>query len=375
MNITALIARLLLALVFVVAGLAKLADRKGSRQVVEDFGFPSALASLLGILLPLAELTVAATLLPTATAWWGALGALALLLLFIAGIGLNLARGRKPDCYCFGQLHSAPAGWRTLARNGVLAAFAGFLLWQGWEGDIGPSAVGWAGALSTVQLMGLVGGVLVLGLLAGQWWSLVQLRQNGRFLVRLEERLEALENSLAAGGATPAPNDVPARPAEGLPVGYRSTCGQAPLDRNGVQQAMPAAKKIGEPAPKIEVHDFSGKVVDFWSIKGEETLVLFWNPGCGFCRRMLPYLKQWEENPPGGAPDLLVVSAGTEEANREMGLDSPIVLDQDFAVGREFGASRTPSAVLVDAEGKIASEVAVGALAILELAGAGRREA
>jgi thiol-disulfide isomerase/thioredoxin len=373
MNIAALIARLLLASVFIVAGLAKLADRKGSRQVLVDFRFPTALASPLGILLPLAELTVAVTLLPTATAWWGALGALALLLLFIAGIGLNLARGRKPDCHCFGQLHSGPAGWKTLARNGVLAAVAGFLIWQGWKGDIGPSAVSRAGALSTVQLLGLVGGVLVLGLLVGQWWFLAHLlRQNGRVLVRLEVRLEALEYALAAGGAAPSRNDVPARPAKGLPVGYGGTCGEeVHPNGNGVQQAMPAVK-IGEPAPKIEVHDLSGEVVDLWSIKGEETLVLFWDPGCGFCRRMLPYLKQWEKNPPEGAPNLLVVSAGTEEATREMGLDSPVLFDQDFTIGREFGAGGTPSAVLVDAQGKVASEVTVGAPAVLELAGAAK---
>src|ERR671915_1984862 len=137
-----LIARLLLALVFVVAGIAKLADRTGSRQGLVGFGVPTALAIPLGILLPLAELAVAAALVPTSTAWWGALGALALLLLFVAGIGVNLARGRKPDCHCFGQLHSSPAGWSTLARNGALAALAGFVVWAGYDG-VGPSAVSW----------------------------------------------------------------------------------------------------------------------------------------------------------------------------------------------------------------------------------------
>src|SRR5918911_1877876 len=92
------------------------------------------------------------------------------------------------------------------------------------------------------------------------------------------------------------------------------------------------------------------------------------NPGCGFCQQMLPDLKEWEAKPPEEAPKLLVVSAGTEEANREMGLSSPIVLDQQFAVGRAFGVAGTPSAVLVDKEGKIASEVAVGAPAVLALA-------
>ena len=84
---------------------------------------------------------------------------------------------------------------------------------------------------------------------------------------------------------------------------------------------------------------------------------------------MLPDLKDWEANRPEGAPTLLVVSAGTEEANREMGLVSTVVLDQQFAVGQAFGTSGTPSAVLIDAEGNVASELALGAPAVLELAG------
>ena len=122
MSLILLVARVLLALVFVVAGLAKLADRAGARQALRDFGVPAVLATPLGLLLPLAELAVAVALLPAQSAWWGALGALVLLLLFVAGIGANLARGRRPDCHCFGQLHSAPAGWPTLIRNAVLAA-------------------------------------------------------------------------------------------------------------------------------------------------------------------------------------------------------------------------------------------------------------
>jgi hypothetical protein len=54
-----------------------------------------------------------------------------------------------------------------------------------------------------------------------------------------------------------------------------------------------------------------------------------------------------------------------------MGLSFPTLLDQEFAVVHSFGASGTPSAVLVNEEGKIASEVAVGVPAVLELAGVG----
>jgi hypothetical protein len=71
---------------------------------------------------------------------------------------------------------------------------------------------------------------------------------------------------------------------------------------------------------------------------------------------------------PLGAPQLLAVSAGTVEANQALGLRSPVVLDQGFSAGRAFGATGTPSAVLVDAQGHMASSVAVGAAAVLALA-------
>src|SRR5918999_829969 len=207
MDAALLLARLVLCAVFTLAGVAKLSDLKGSRRAIIDFGVPSAIAAPLGLLLPLAELSVAATLLPASTAWWGALGALTLFSVFVVGITYNLARGRKPERHCFGQLHSAPAGWKTLARNGVLAAVAGFVLWAGYKGGAGPSALSWVGALSTAQQLALLVGVLVLFLLAGQWWFLVHLlRQNGRLLVRLE----AVEASLVAGGSiAPSENGTP----------------------------------------------------------------------------------------------------------------------------------------------------------------------
>jgi peroxiredoxin len=133
-----------------------------------------------------------------------------------------------------------------------------------------------------------------------------------------------------------------------------------------------AAQKVGEEAPEVKLPNLQGSTVELANFRGEETLVLFWNPGCGFCQQMLSDLREWEQNSPEDAPKLLVVSAGTEEANREQGLSSTVVLDQNFAVGRAFGASGTPSAVLVDAQGKVASDIAVGSPAVLELAGASR---
>jgi peroxiredoxin/uncharacterized membrane protein YphA (DoxX/SURF4 family) len=484
MGTALLIARLLLASVFALAGVAKLADRAGSKQAIVDFGVSALLASPLTILLPLCELVVAVALILTPTAWWGAVGALALLLLFAMGIVLNLARGHKPYCHCFGQIHSAPAGWKTLARNGLLAAVAGVVVWQGYD-SVGPSAASWAGTLSITQLVALIMGLVVLGLLGAQWWFLVHLlRQNGRLLLRLE----ALEESVAqSGGAAPSSNggsasglavgtQAPAFSLSGLygetltleallsadkpvmliftdpncapcnallpeigrwqqehtekltvalisrgepeenrtktsehgvrhvllqedwevaeayqikgtpsavvvmadgKVGSSVTSGEEAI-RSIVahlvrpQAPIPVSKKVGDAAPELKLPDLEGDTVELSDFKGQKTLALFWNPGCGFCQQMLPDLKEWEENPPEGAPNLLVISAGTKEANEAMGLSSPVVLDQQFSVGRAFGVGGTPSAVLIDEEGRIASEVAVGGPAVLELAGAGR---
>src|SRR5258708_34772458 len=99
MPVSLLIARLLLAAIFVVAGAGKLSDAAGSRDALVGFGIPSRLATLIGILLPVVELIVAAALIPGSSAWFAALAAVWLFLALIAGIAINLARGRSPDCY------------------------------------------------------------------------------------------------------------------------------------------------------------------------------------------------------------------------------------------------------------------------------------
>ncbi|MFL5990399.1 MAG: MauE/DoxX family redox-associated membrane protein [Rubrobacteraceae bacterium] len=505
MDIVILFARLLLVGVFVVAGIAKLSDREGSRKAVAGFGVPPYLAAPIGILLPLAELVVAVALIPAATALWGAVGALALLLLFVAGIGANLARGRRPDCHCFGQLHSSPAGWSTLARNGVLAAIAAFVVWQGLEGEVGPSVIGWLAALSTTQLLIVVGGTVVLALVAVQWFFLFGvLRQNGRLLARLN----ALENRLAAAGLAPSGNG--AHQTSGLPVGSPAPAftldgldgekvaldglrargkpvmlmftdpdceacmellpdvgrwqqqyggkltiavvglgsveeNSAEASEHGLDKVLlqedwevadayevdvtpgavvvspegiisspvaegpeevaallayavgeraqlplfqsadhaahdkeddePEGPEVGEPAPEISLQDLEGRDVSLEDFRGEEVLVLFCSPGCGFCQEMMPDIKQWEAAPPEGAPRLLVVSDETVEENKAIGLSSPVVLDNTDAVWDAYDVSGTPSAVLVDADGRIASRMAVGSEEVLELIKSGRTAA
>src|SRR5689334_6654681 len=100
--------RVALTLMFAIAGFTKFADRAGTEKAVVDFGAPQRFARPVATLLPFAEFATALLLMFRGTAWWGSLASLALLLVLTIAISYNLWKGRRPDCNCFGQLHSAP---------------------------------------------------------------------------------------------------------------------------------------------------------------------------------------------------------------------------------------------------------------------------
>ena len=89
MEIVLLLARVFLALVFGIAGIAKIADAQGSRRAVVAFGVPERFATPLAWGLPFAEILIALSLISLSTAWLGSIAGLALLLVFAAGIALT----------------------------------------------------------------------------------------------------------------------------------------------------------------------------------------------------------------------------------------------------------------------------------------------
>ncbi len=509
MDVSLLLARLLLAAVFLTAAAAKLRDPAGSRKAVGDFGMPAALASPFAFMLPFAEIAVAVALVPTASAWYGAAGALALMAVFTAAIIVNLLLGRRPDCHCFGELTNSAIGWPTVGRNVVIGAIAAFVAVQGIGGS-GTSAVAWLDGLDVAEGIALANGLVALAIAGGAFWLLSGLMgQNGRLLLRLDDLETALTHQPAAPSSAPAAT----LPAAGLPVtakapdfrlpdlhggmitleglvaaakplvllftdpacgpctalmpeasrwqrelaatmtlafvsrgkradnrakatefgvtnvllqddrevaeaylsqgtpsavliaangtiasplalgadairtlisqvsnqpdralqpipvvatdGRCPNCGQFHSNGNGAAEAGSA---IGQPAPALRLPDLAGATVDLVDRRGQSTLVLFWNPSCGFCQKMLPDIKTWEVDRPFGAPELLVVSTGSVADNEALGFRSTVVLDQAFSVGPTFGVQGTPSGVLVDPDGRVASAVAVGAEATLALA-------
>lgn len=346
MDTLLLIARLALAAVFAVAGVAKLMDLAGSRKAVADFGVPERLAPAAGLALPLAELGIALLLLPTATARWGALGALILLLAFIAAIGASLARGRAPDCHCFGQLHSEPAGPSTLVRNGILAAVAAFVLVAGWS-DSGASLADPFGDLSAFDATLLVGELLLLGVVALLGWAVVQLMsQNGRLLTRLDE----IEAGRAGEPSAAAPAAGPAQTA-----------------------TRPTGQPVGTTAPDFSLPDQIGTTVTLENLRpaGSRLLLLFTDPGCGPCRQVLQHVRQWRQAARASDPlQIEVISQGDRMANvarvHEYGLDR-VLLQQGREVAQAYAVGGTPAGVLIERDGTIGAPLAGGFEAIRDL--------
>src|SRR4249919_1190639 len=254
----ALIARVVLAAVFAVAATTKLVDRSGTRKAVIEFGSPSRVAGALSVGIPIVELAVAGLLLPASTATYGAIGALVLLGVFSAAIAWNLAGGRTPDCHCFGQLHSSPAGLTTLGRNAVLAGLA-VLAIGGTIAASDASATAWTARLEGAELLALaVGAAAMVLLVAGGVAFLSLMRSYGSVLLRLERVEAALAD---AGIELDDELEVPA-------VGYEP----------GTRAPAFTAWTLTGGAASLETLTASGKT----------TVLVFTSPRCGPCRTLLP---------------------------------------------------------------------------------------
>ena len=327
MSFAVSLSQLLLALVFAVAGVAKLADRSGTRRAIEAFGVPPRLAAPSVTLLPIAELAIAVALVPAATARWGGLAAVALLVIFSLAIARTLHVGSTPDCNCFGGLTQTEVGRGTLIRNLLLGAIAGFVALSGQP----VSAVRWITVPAARDRPGIVFMVASLASLGWFCWQL--LRQNGRLLLRLD----------AEGAGAAAPTG-----AKSLP----------PLEP-------------GTAAPRFAGQDLHGEPVSLDSLlaPGRPVALFFTDPGCGACETALGAVAR-AQSERAGELTLAVISSGRidriEEKATQFGLDRVVPQDDDalFDAYRVYGV---PGVVQIDANGSLSRPAALGIDAVREV--------
>jgi peroxiredoxin len=129
------------------------------------------------------------------------------------------------------------------------------------------------------------------------------------------------------------------------------------------------SSKIGESVPEFSTADIRGNEITSDFFKGHQTLVTFWSHACPYCQQMLDDLREWDETKGKDEPALVVFSDGGVAENEKFGLTSPVIADEGYKTAGQFGMFGTPSAVLVNEEGRIVSETAVGAPYIWSLIG------
>ncbi|MGI8730715.1 MAG: TlpA family protein disulfide reductase [Solirubrobacteraceae bacterium] len=302
-----------LALVFIAAGVGKLLDPSGSRTALQGFGVSGRWSGVAVRLLPVAELAVAAALLTQPLARIGAAAALLLLAAFIFGVGNALRQGRAPDCHCFGQLHSAPAGRGTIVRNVVLAVPA------------------------------------LLVVVAGPGDALAGLSTEGSALVAVS----ALAVALAVATIILV-RDKQGSHAEG---------------------EAPVPLELGGPAPDLSLRDEQGATVTMTDVIDSErpTVLVFVTPSCPACKDLVPRLERWR---PALAErvSLVVVRATTFPPAAGEAIASGMLWDVENASFETFRLLGAPSAVRVDPGGIVASAPALGVQAIEALIRVARRQ-
>jgi peroxiredoxin len=330
--------RLVLSAVFLLAGATKIVNLAGFQKVLPDFGIPGSISRSVAFLLPIAELIVAAALVPAKLAWYGAWAAFGLLIIFILAAALAMWRGRKPDCNCFGQLYSTPVGLSTVIRNAVLAVFALSLVGAG-RLHSGPELWTWLGSLQGNQRKSaIVGGCII-------------------FVCFL-----FIVDRARAGSSEPETTPPHKEP-------------RAPQSEEPSSGSLPAATGIGLPmgtaAPDFELPSLSGETYSLQSLRGDgrKVLLIFSSPYCEPCAALVPDLMRWmraEES----LPNIVLISRGSAKDNlsKLKGLEpSRVLLQRGFEVSDAYDSISTPTGVVVGGDGLIQSGLAVGRDAIREL--------
>jgi thiol-disulfide isomerase/thioredoxin len=252
-----------------------------------------------------------------------------LLIAFIVGIANALARGEQPDCHCFGAIHSAPVGRGQVARNVGLGAVALFVVATG----PGPSIDGWIASRNGAEL---AAGALTVAALGLAWFGLQSWVENRRLREALEEARD-------------------------------------------IARAVPPGLPAGASAPEFAIRDGGDRQLTLEGLRsrGRPIALVFMRPGCGPCATQVPEFVRWQESL-GERLSIGLVGLGAlerfEEAASRLHANLSEVLARDGDLAREtdelaevltaYRIRATPSAVIVNPEGTIASATVDGRPAI-----------
>ncbi len=335
MEVVLLFIRIFLFAVFAVAAIGKFLDLEGAAKSVKAFGTPDDLAKTFAVLIPFAELVFAICLLFTSFAWLGAIGVFLFLLIFIGGMISQMAQGNAPDCHCFGAIHSEPVSRKSLIRNVVFAVLALVLISQG-SSNQGLSF----SDMTNDFTMQFIFGLAVLVALGAVIFYLKRISEQQNQIMRRIDILEMISH-------------------DGKEVARENA--------GSLEDALP----VGAFAPEFALENVkTGREValEHLLMEGKPLLFFFVGPNCVPCAELLPEIAAWQ-NELGEKFNFVFISSGKAKENVEKFGESfkNILIQKEKEVATDYFAPWTPTVLVVNADGFIASRPAVGDTAIREL--------
>jgi len=303
--VAALVAVLTLVAVLLTSGVAKLRDRRATRDAFTALRVPRLVPlDVAAPALPWVEVCAAALLVVAPSAWLVPVAVVVLLLMlaYAALVARALTFDEPVTCSCFGSIGRHEVDSATLARNVLLSALAAGVVWFALAGGSVPSAVG--------------------ALDGAGWWSL----------------------AAAAAAATVAVLVVGAAPRTGT---------TAPSDEDLLDYERQAI-----PYGALTLHDGTSTSLAQLAAAQARLLVVL-NPGCGPCVRTAERLDDWAARL---APAVGVVAIYPDEASARAAEQHAYDLaawEPELNVRRVFSVG-APAAILLGADGSLAGGPVAG---------------
>ncbi len=117
--------------------------------------------------------------------------------------------------------------------------------------------------------------------------------------------------------------------------------------------------KVGLPAPDFALQDLSGQEVSLSAYHGQKAVLMdFWATWCGPCRMAMPGLQDLEDKYHGHGLEILSINQGEPADHVRNFIQNEkysfhVVLDQNQAVGEQYGVQGIPTLVLLDKKGVV----------------------
>lgn len=327
---------MLLSFVFALSGAAKLLDLPGTRSALISLRIPARpLHPAIAVAVPVLEL-VAAAALWVPVRWVAIAGAglaLVLMLAFTAVIAGALRRGDAVSCSCFGTLGSPEVTSGTLVRNVLLSAIA-----------VVAGGAAWLGAAPGLLAAVAPSAAIVLAAVVGA---------------------SAAVAVLIAGSSNRLAGEAPTGPsANGGPTGAA-----APGAHSGDDPDAELGDYVRLPTPYVALTMPDGTRPPLRTLTQTQALLLiFLNPGCGPCVRLMPMIREWSEqlHPLVRVLAVLPTDPGGMDEGTAQHLDGLDAYDPDNEIGQMMDLMGRPSAVLLGADDYLAGGPVAGSDTVIE---------